>query len=390
MNHFARRVDQLSATTNFPKLKAFLPQNFIPWLASYLKYAFTRRYPFPDYTKTTNTGIYRLAPAIPGAVIKLAIAGDWGTGTKEAETIAGHMKDESPDLTIHLGDVYYVGDAPEIDENCFGKSTDNFKGVKWPHGARGSFALNGNHEMYANGKPYFTKFLDSLGMPARMPGQIASFFCLETDSWRIIALDTGYNSVGVPILSLIPGINHIPAIGGDCHLESALITWLRETVRPAGDPKATLLLSHHQYCTAFSDNAYSKPAEQLSEFFRGQDVVWIWGHEHRLGIYEKFSALGGVSAYGRSVGHSGMPVLLETPDPQKAPIELYDSRSHALDDGSQVGENGYVILSIAGAVLTLDYRDLSNAQLLAESFTAGAGGALTRAIIKNPGILTPV
>jgi hypothetical protein len=51
---------------------------------------------------------------------------------------------------------------------------------------------------------------------------------------------------------------------------------------PKANPKATLLLSHHQYFTAFKDHAYTKPAKQLVEFFQGQDVVWIWGHEHRL------------------------------------------------------------------------------------------------------------
>ncbi len=257
--------------------------------------------------------------------------------------------------------------------------------------ARGSFALNGNHEMYANGGPYFTTFLSSLGMPAGPPGpgQQASFFCLETDAWRIIAIDTGYNCVGVPILSLIPGINSIPAVGGDCHLEKATLDWLRGTVQPKTKPKATLLLSHHQYYAAFNESAYTKPAKQLVEFFGGQDVLWIWGHEHRLGIYDKFSTAGGISAYGRCLGHSGMPVDLGTPDPKKAPLLLYDPRQHTLDDGSAVGENGFVNLSIEGAVLTLDYRDITNTQLLVESFTADGAGGFRRAVVNDPGILKP-
>ena len=300
------------------------------------------------------------------------------------------MAATNPDLTIHLGDVYYVGDAPEIAENCFGASTDNFSGVTWPHGARGSFALNGNHEMYANGKPYFTTLLSSLGMPAGPPGQLASFFCLETEAWRIIAMDTGYNSVGIPILSLIPGINHIPAIGGDCHLEKSLLTWLRGTVKPKAPRKATLLLSHHQYYTAFTDQAYTQPAKQLMEFFDDQEVVWMWGHEHRLGIYDKFGISGGITAYGRCVGHSGMPVDLGTPDPKKAPLQLYDrDRSHSIGNGSQVGENGFVNLTIAGPDLTLDYRDIRNTQLLVETFTADGTGGISRAVISDPGILKP-
>ena len=389
MNHFSRTVDRLAVTSNFPKLKAFLPQN-LSWILTYLKYALTPRYPFPDYTASANTGVYQLAPSPGTQAIKIAIAGDWGTGTQESQTIASLMAITNPGLTIHLGDVYYVGDAPDIAENCLGTPANDFAGVTWPHGTRGSFALNGNHEMYANGNPYFTTVLSSLGMPAGPPGQLASFFCLETDAWRIIAIDTGYNSVGIPILSLIPGINGIPAIGGDCHLEKSLLAWLRDTVQPKTRPKATLLLSHHQYYTAFTDYAYTKPAKQLTEFFDGQEVVWIWGHEHRLGIYDKFSTGGGITAYGRCLGHSGMPVDLGTPNPKKAPLQLYDrDRSHTLGDGTKVGENGFVNLTITDRVLTLDYRDINNTQLLVETFTTDGTGGLGRTVVSDPGILKP-
>lgn len=389
VNHFDQTVARLAATSNFPKLMAFLPQNVWPWVANYLKYAFTPRFPFPGYTNSTNTGVYPLGPSPGNAAIKIAVVGDWGTGTQEAQTIIDLMSQTKPDLTIHLGDVYYVGDAPEIAEKCFGEPTNGFAGVTWEPGTQGSFALNGNHEMYANGKPYFTTFLSSLGMPAGPPGQLASFFCLETDAWRIIAIDTGYNSVGVPILSMIPGINSIPAIGGDCHLEKSLLAWLRDTVKPKATPKATLLLSHHQYYTAFNDHAYTKPAKQLVEFFDGQDVVWIWGHEHRLGIYDRFRTGGGISAYGRCLGHGGMPVDLGTPDPKKAPLQLHDQRSHPLDDKTSVGENGFVSLTISGRVLTLDYRDIKNSQLLVETFTADSSGSFRYAVVNNPGILQP-
>jgi hypothetical protein len=219
---------------------------------------------------------------------------------------------------------------------------------------------------------------------------MASFFCLGTDTWRIIALDTGYNSVGIPILSQIPGINGIPAVGGDCHLRDEILQWLRNTVKPKEPRKSTLLLTHHQYYTAFNDKAYTKPARQLKEFFGNQDVVWIWGHEHRLGIYAKYDTGTGISAYGRCVGHGGMPVETGTPAPKRAPIQRYDSRTHSLDDGSAVGENGFVNLTIEGPVMNLDYRDMSNQQLLLETFTAGAEGAIQHAVVTDPGILTAV
>jgi hypothetical protein len=390
VNHFRRHAAALAPATRFPALKAFLPQNIWPWVRDYLKYAFTPRYRFPVYPQG-NTGIYRLAPAPGQTAITIGIAGDWATGTFEAQTIADRMASrrdgaQGPDLTIHLGDVYYVGDAEEVAENCLGKAGHRYAGVLWPHGTQGSFALNGNHEMYANGGPYFTAFLPSLGLPSGS-GQAASYFCLETDWWRILALDTGYNSVGIPILSLIPGINRISAVGGDCHLEDSILRWLRETVRPREHPKATLLLSHHPYYTAFSEQAVIKPAQQLKEFFQDQDVVWMWGHEHRLAIYAKYDAGAGLSAYGRCAGHGGMPVEMGSPNPKKAPLLFYDARTHRLDDGSEVGENGFVLLHLEGPTLRLDYRDIADTQLLVEQFTAQGNGAIEHTLLANPGIL---
>ena len=286
------------------------------------------------------------------------------------------MQNRDAEYTIHLGDVYYVGDEDEIRENCFGVSEHGFDGVVWPHGSKGSFAMNGNHEMYANGGPYFQTFLPTLGVPDGS-GQVASFFCLETSKWRIIAIDTGYNSVGVPILSQIPVLNHVPFIGGDCHLEPKLMNWLRTVVKPNQNPKATLLLSHHQYFTAFNgQQSYTKPAKQLMEFFKNQEVLWIWGHEHRLAIYDKFAQSGGFTAYGRCVGHSGMPADVSGPD-QKAPLRFYDARTHQLPDGSTVGENGYVLLTITGETLTLDYRDTDDTQVFVKNFTPAANGKLS-------------
>jgi hypothetical protein len=353
---------RLSRTENLTLLQKFLPQNFLPWIAHYLATAFTPRVKFPDYTKATNTGIYEIAQP----TTRIAIAGDWGTGTQEAETIMNHMIAADPHLTIHLGDVYYVGDEPELEENCFEKEHNGFDGVLWRHGSLGSFALNGNHEMYANGGPYFRMFLPSLGMPSNS-GQVASFFAINVGAWRILAVDTGYNSVGLPILSLIPGVNSIPAVGGDCHLESALMEWLRTVVRPQQQPKPTLILSHHQYYSAFADRAYTKPGRQLKEAFGDQEVVWLWGHEHRLAIYDRASKDNGITAFGRCIGHAGMPVEVGQPDPQKAPVEYFDPRSHILD-GERVGENGFALLTIAQDVLTIEYRDIANQRIFAESF----------------------
>ncbi|MGH9328568.1 MAG: metallophosphoesterase family protein [Terriglobia bacterium] len=394
-SHFHRKVAQLSQVSSYPVLAAFLPQNLWPWTWNYLKFVCTRKFPFPSYGHASDQGVYSISPSTPDSPIKIAIAGDWGTGTDEAYVIARHMSPEDrrlkPDFTIHLGDVYYVGDEAEIEENCLGRSSGSYLGVTWPLGTQGSFSLNGNHEMYANGKAYFTKFLPVLGVRGSQRGQLTSYFSLETDSWRILGIDTGYNSVGLPILSQIPGINEIPGVGGNCRLEDATIQWLREVVKPKENIKATLLLSHHEYFSSFGEQAYTKPARQLHEFFPTQEVVWLWGHEHRMAIYDKYRLDGGITAYGRCLGHGGMPIEVgHPPHRTKLPLQWYDLRSHNLPDGSLVGQNGFLNLTLDRSVLRLDYRDIENESLLVEEFTAKEGGRLQHHVvyISKPG-LTP-
>ena len=61
-----------------------------------------------------HTGIFTIAPPDNGA-LRIAAAADWGTGTLEAETVAENMSSSSPHYALHLGDVYYMGEAPEVD-----------------------------------------------------------------------------------------------------------------------------------------------------------------------------------------------------------------------------------------------------------------------------------
>ncbi len=391
VNHYRAAVSRLEPVTKYPRLQAFLPQNLWPWVWSYLKHLGPKcRFRSYKVDSSNKDGLYRMTPG-DGQPIRIAIAGDWATGTDESWQIAQLMTGEKPDLTIHLGDVYYVGGDSEIKENCLGQAVDAYTPVEWPKGARGSFALNGNHEMYANGGPYFQTLLPRLGMTGDLEGQVASIFSLETDAWRILAIDTGYNSTGIPILSQLPWVKEIPFIGGDCHLEDDLLDWLRTTVRPEQNRKATLLLSHHQYFSAFPEQSYTKRAKQLAQFFPGQELVWIWGHEHRLAFYDKFTTPEGLVFHGRCVGHSGMPVEMADPERSaEAPLILYDTRTHTLDGGIRVGQNGYVLMTLRGPELTFDYRDISNTQLLVETFRPAKDATLNREVVTDPKILTPL
>jgi len=83
-------------------------------------------------------------------------------------------------------------------------------------------------------------------------------------------------------------------------------------------------------------------------------VLWFWGHEHRMAGY----ALGGperVQAYGRCVGHGGMPVSRKDPPTDHGRLVYYDNRLYA----DSFGMNGYITMDFKDAHLTVKYFDIS-------------------------------
>ncbi len=175
----------------------------------------------------------------------------------------------------------------------------------------------------------------------------------------------------------MPGLRSIKAIGGDGRLEPAELEWLRVNVRPHDRRKATILLSHHQYYCAFPDEMFPRPAEQLAEFFRGQDIVWLWGHEHRLAVYDLYSSDGNIRCFGRCVGHGGMPVETTKPIHNDVPLRFHDARTdYPIGHGDTAGWNGFANLTFSGTKLTIDYRDIKNDSLYTETFTATPDGSV--------------
>jgi len=379
-----RRAAEAAAPPNFAPASIFSPWALWGWTKRYLPQVLEGKRSFP-----TDTGpgkaLYDLRGEAdgpgrggPGSVrtgsVRIGLAGDWGTGTTEAQSVAERMQAFQPHFTIHLGDVYPVGDARSVNENCLGirNPENNYDPVHWPMGSQGSFALNGNHEMFANGSGYFDVFLPTLGMMGadrRRSGQPTSFFCLQNEDWQIIALDTGYNSAGVPILSNIPLVKGIPGICGDCRLEPSVVDWIKNVVEPDRCQRGLILLSHHQNYSAFEDS-YRGLADQLWKAGVRRPVLWFWGHEHRLAGYD-LCGPGELKSYGRCIGHGGMPVERRRPKHGPAPA-FYDFRGAA----NGYGVNGFVNLTLRGRALAVHYLDLDGTEILREKFVAAQDGAV--------------
>ena len=337
------------------------------WIASYLRNRFGPRHAFADYRGTADSGVYALESG--GGSVRVSIAGDWASGTDEAAAVAAAMAAWNPHFTIHLGDVYYVGDEAEVRSTFLGERTSSYQPTQWPRGSIASFALNGNHEMYARGAPYFDLLLPRLGFIAGAP-QRASFFCLQNQHWRILALDTGYNSVGWPLLEELPCAPFAPAND----LSGAQMRWLAQTLG-SHQAQALVILSHHPPYSRF-ERSYVKPARQLKRLLRGP-VLWFWGHEHRLALYHRYSRDGGIEAYGRSVGHGGMPVELHPRVvDDRCPLAFTDTRRYPNEEQIEIGYNGYANLTFTDDSLEVVYRDLHGDAVFRECWRA-ASGALT-------------
>lgn len=385
-SHFRAGGSCYSRTTYNP-LNAFMPGHLAAWIPHVIRYWFHEKYPFRDYAQPGHgTGIH----AIPDRVT-LSLAGDWGTGTDEAQEVADRITSFAPDFTIHLGDVYFVGDDTEIKENFLGETTSPYSPVKWPMGKLGSFAISGNHEMYARGKGFYESVLPKLGLKTQGSewgaGQWAGFFCLENKYWRIIGLDTAYDATRfdwgkMPFFDRIKWLRKSVWFKPRCAMPPPLLSWLENAVNPDADKRGLILLTHHGFCSAFSD-WYQIPARQLAKFIH-RPVIWFWGHEHKLAIYDRYRVRQGIEAYGRCIGHAGMPVERGKNPDIECSLLAWDNRRYENGEAINVGFNGHVNLSFDGPVLRAEYVDLNGALLFTEDWRVDlASGALADPQLKK-------
>ena len=101
----APRVKTASrAPARHPILAAFTPKGR-NWIWEYLLHRVGPRHPFQLYPSgSTDQGVYKLVG--DDREIRIALAGDWATGTDEAESVSKLIVSFKPHYSIHLGDVY--------------------------------------------------------------------------------------------------------------------------------------------------------------------------------------------------------------------------------------------------------------------------------------------
>jgi choline dehydrogenase-like flavoprotein len=328
----------------------------VEWISHYLSVAFHQRHAFRHYA--FGNGIF----TIPNDAT-IALAADWGTGTAPAYKVAMRIEEMTPDVTMHMGDVYYSGTPQEYRDWFLGKND-------WPHGKLHTFAMNANHEMYSGGHGYFDTALDTLR-------QEASFFCLENEHWRVLGLDSGYYSGILPLLEFL--------WHAKIRLHEAVVYWLREVVfHDSSDRRPVIALTHHQPFSAFN-RGYRTLWKNLTPYL-DRVLLWLWGHEHRFAGYGPVSVDGLPIVRGRCIGHGGMPIELDkapsNSDVKKTNLVFYDNRIEnelSKEVGQPVGYCGFAFMHLNGPVLTIDYIDENGKSLLQEWWDRSSGRPVGKA-----------
>jgi hypothetical protein len=290
---------------------------------------------------------YRRPAAVgPGVITikpdaRIAIVGDWGTGGGPALSVARQMAQLRPDMVIHLGDIYYSGTHRECQANFLDIVDEVFDRANTHTPI---YSLAGNHDMYSGGEGYYT-LIDRLNSGPLQ--QRASFFCLRSadNAWQLLGMDTGLNDYSP--LSVTDTLTYLEPDEEQWHFE-----------RIAEFPGRTILLSHHQPFSAFSQIGAENEEGRLCAhnprllasyqklLSAGRPIpAWFWGHEHSLYVYQPHLDV----VRGRCLGHGAIPVFaaeapyVALPKLDNPPSLLSSVR---IDAAGDVYGNGFAILQL--------------------------------------------
>lgn len=274
--------------------------------------------------------------AVPDKV-EIGLAGDWGTGDWRSASnpapsanVARNMTVLKPDLTIHLGDVYYAGTGAQEQQQFVDL---------WPKGSIGSLALNSNHEMYSGANPYFRAIA---GPPFGLQNG-CSYFALENANWVIVGLDSAYFS---PEDGLYMDGSLSPSGG------STQVQFLQAQVAKG---KKVIVLTHHNGLSDDGSSTTNLWSQVMSGFpTNGGPTYWYWGHKHMAVVYTTQVSKGVLC---RCCGHGALPWGHASELANNPNVAWYEHRSANDPDIPQRVLNGFAVLSLNGPNIQETFYD---------------------------------
>jgi hypothetical protein len=263
--------------------------------------------------------------------------GNFGSGDSPSTKISKFVPTLNPDYTIHLGDTYYAGTNPEETAKLL---------AYWPRGAKASFALNSNHEMYAGGGPYFNNVI---GNPIFNKLQSPwSFFGLENSNWVIVGLDSAYYSSAMQLY-----------MNGTLGSANNQTRFLQQV---AARNKKTIVLTHHNpipigglnCAPQQGDEGFQLYKDVLDAFIGHAPAYWYYGHKH---IGTAYKPLPGNNLLCRCLGHGGLPAGVASDLTNSNNLDWFE-RCNASDPENKLRiYNGFVHLELNGPDITEIFYD---------------------------------
>lgn len=270
----------------------------------------------------------------------IALVADWGADNPSARNVGQQMKNRNPDYAIHLGDIYYAGEAPEAKGFLY-----RFRDIA----KKRSFALNGNHEMYSGGDSYFNTVLPNLQ-------QSASYFGLFNQNWQFLGLDTAY-------------VDHVLTTPSDSRLQNQF-NWAVDKLKNAA--LSSIVLTHHEPFSAYQPehDAGAGLRDDIGRIDLAIQPVsifaWFFGHEHRCTIYDdSFNDF-----YARLIGNGCIPHLAQTPPTGVPPVQYKTINQGVRADGSGYAISGFVLLTLNGPSMKVEYINEDGSLFATENWTA--------------------
>ena len=267
--------------------------------------------------------------------LTFAILGDWGLGEyidgdaqrNPPDAIMDQVQTLDVDYTVHLGDVYPVGNP-----HFYAWFLE-----RWKPGRRGSFTLNSNHDMYGWGKGLFEA---ALRHPMFAAQQGTSYFAVELGDWIVVGLDSAYHD---PTVLVFAGYVADPD-------QTAFLQRVRSRADEAG--KKVVVMTHHLAIDPTGTKTLPLWDQVVADGALGRAPdVWYFGHYHAAAVYSADSVVGKTTK-ARVMGHGALPFappdeLAENAGPGK-PIECYAHTPYPGDDPARRGRamNGFAVVTL--------------------------------------------
>lgn len=262
------------------------------WIELFLSYIWYQEFP-QQYAVFASTP--HVFTAHEESTLSIAVFGDWGTGDYDdngypspSSLVGGAIRDLKPDISVHLGDVYYAGTSAQFETRLI----NNF-----PSGRLASYTMNGNHEMFDGANAYFKT---ALSHPVFEKQHHTSYFAVRYNNFVIIGLDTAYYDKS-PF--------HLTGTLTD-NKQIEFIRSLQIT------PEQKIILFTHHNAMTLDGTQINEPL--FSQIFHAlgnrYPDYWYYGHIHNGVIYNnaakqgEFICTSGLSPQIRCFGHASIPI----------------------------------------------------------------------------------